>query len=256
MIDIHIHILPGLDDGAESWDEAMEMAEMAVESGIQVLAATSHANLPNPQPVSGTGMEERERYLRQLETFRQLLKKEKLPLKVCRGMEIFGPDQAVKRLKRKELLTLNGTGYCLIEFALDVEAHAVYRTVLELKAAGYAPVIAHPERYLCVQRVPAHVFEWYRMGAVIQVNKGSVLGRFGSRAEKTADSLLRHRLVAAAASDAHSPYRRTPGMEQLRQVLAARYGDHCPRLLLQENPARILLGKKVVWENPLGYDYL
>lgn len=258
MIDIHNHILPGLDDGAESWDDALEMAEMAVESGVQVIAATSHANLPETlyAGVNGTERrEEAERYLMQLETFRGFLKQEKIPLKVCRGMEIFGPDQAAERLKRKELLTLNGTRYCLVEFALDTEAHPVYRTILELRAVGCIPVVAHPERYLCVQRVPAHVYEWYRMGAAIQVNKGSVTGRFGSRAERTADSLLRHRLVTAVASDAHSPYRRTPRMDEMKEILAARYGDHCPRLLLEENPARILLGKKVLWEKPVGYDY-
>lgn len=250
MIDIHIHILPGLDDGAESWEEALEMAEMTVESGVRVIAATPHANLPGQ-----VRSREAEVCQEQLDTFRRLLKKEKIPLTVCRGMELFHSENLAEHLKRKRLWTLNGTRYSLVEFAPDTEAYVVYQIIIRLQNTGFWPVIAHPERYLCIQRVPAHAYEWYQMGAVLQIDQGSVLGRFGNETEDAARLLVRHRLAGAAASDAHRSYTRAPRLSQLWEILADEYGKDCPALLLRENPARILQGKPVFRRQPLPFEY-
>lgn len=246
MIDLHTHILPGLDDGASSWEDALEMAQTAAETGTRILAATAHSNIPGQDLSAWVG-----RYRRQFETFRRLLEQEKIPLQLASGMEIFAGEDLTGRLRRGELLTINKTRYPLVEFAMDTEAFLVYRTADRLLEAGYVPILAHPERYRCVQRTPEHVYEWYRMGAVIQMNKGSILGRFGERVKRTADSLLRHRLVSLAASDAHSPLVRTTAMDELTRLLERRYGSGCPWLLLEENPARILRGEQVVWEEPI-----
>ncbi len=251
MTDLHIHILPGLDDGASSWEDALEMAQMAVESGVRMLAATSHANLPGEERRPG----KTQRYFAQLERFRKLLEQEDIPLKVSGGMEIFAGGDYLERLRRGELLSLNQTSYVLVEFPMDCQASAIYRAVQDSERAGYRPVLAHPERYHCVQRVPAHVYEWYGMGAVIQMNKGSLLGRFGERVRRTSDSLLRHRLVCVAASDAHSSYVRTPHMAELWEELEDKYGHRAAWLLLEENPSRILAGKDIRREKPVPYDY-
>lgn len=248
MIDLHAHILPGLDDGASGWEEAAEMAQMAAASGIEVMAATSHSNLPGMH-TSGWA----QKYEKRLEEFRELLRTRRIPLKAAAGMEIFASDDVTEKLRGGELLTLNETCYVLIEFAMDVPAFYIYQIMDRLLSQDYVPVLAHPERYHCVQKVRSHVYEWYQMGAVIQINKGSVLGRFGVKVQETADSILRHRLAAVAASDAHSPFYRTPAMEQLREVLERRYGSACPWLLMEENPRRILKGEKIVWDEPVPY---
>ena len=248
MIDIHIHILPGIDDGAQSWEDAMEMAEMAVECGVRILIATSHANIP------GCAREnEAERYLGRLEQFQRGLERENIPLTVLSGMEIFAAGNFLERLRKGKLLSLNQTRYVLIEFPMNSPASEIYRVILQMEQIGVRPVLAHPERYLCVQKVPAHVYEWYRMGAVIQINKGSVLGRFGRSVQRTVDSLLRHRLVSVAASDAHNPHVRTPDMTNLEEILEERYG--CSNLLLFENPKRVLEDRNVIWDQPVPYDY-
>ena len=101
MIDLHAHLLPGLDDGARSWEEAVEMAQTAVESGIETVAATCHANLP------GRDSSELVRvYHRRLEQFRELLEKERIPLRLVEGMEILDGPELVRKLKRGELLTM------------------------------------------------------------------------------------------------------------------------------------------------------
>ena len=116
-------------------------------------------------------------------------------------------------------------------------------------------MIAHPERYECVQAVPAHVYEWYQMGAVIQLNKGSLLGRFGSRIRRTAESLLRHRLVMAVASDAHRADIRTTDLSGAAEILREEYGRETAYLLLEENPGRILQGRALVRQEAVPYNY-
>ena len=250
VIDIHAHILPDLDDGSPSWEDSLEMAAQAVDSGVTAIVATSHANLPGQ-----SGSWEKAKYQRQLEQFRWLLESEGMALKVYSGMEIYGDGNFIWRLKSRELLTLGNTGYVLVEFPMNGPAGDIYTKLDQILQIDLIPVLAHPERYACVQRVPAHVQEWRAMGAVIQMNKGSILGSFGRRIQRTADSLLRHRMVDVAASDAHSPWHRTTDMELLAQTLGDHYGDACPRLLLWENPEKILKGRKIFREEMIPYDY-
>lgn len=248
MIDLHTHILPDIDDGAQSWEEALEMAQMAADAGTEILAATCHANLPGDRSRDFCCY-----YRKELDKFRQLLKLEGIPVKVLEGMEIFAGENIFSDLEEGRLLTLNRSRYVLVEFALDTPASYIYHILDRMLERQYVPVIAHPERYRCVQQTPVHVYEWYYMGTVIQINKGSVFGRFGQRAEQTVHSLLRHCLVDIAVSDAHSPVRRTTDMSNLYEQLAIVYGSGCPKLLLKENPRRILENKRILRENPIPY---
>ncbi len=248
MIDLHTHILPDLDDGAASWEDSLEMAQLAVDSGTKILAATCHSNLPGQHAPDFP-----ERYRKKLGQFRELLAEHEIPLQVAEGMEIFADRTIVRKLDTGRLLTLNKSRYVLVEFALDSPAAEIYVTLDRLLEGRYRPVLAHPERYRCVHTAAVHVWEWFRMGAAIQINKGSVLGRFGRRSMETADLLLRRRLVALAASDAHSPVRRTTSMGELYDYLASHYGVACPELLLETNPSRILRGKELILEEPLGF---
>lgn len=250
MIDIHAHILPDMDDGARSWAEAAEMAETAVESGTHTLAATIHANLP--------GMDNPRRlaiYNRQLEQFQRILLREKIPLTVCSGMEVFADASFPREFRPGDFLTLNGSPYLLTEFSMDEGAAQIYRTLDDMLERGLIPVLAHPERCECVQRVPAHAFEWYQMGALIQINKESLLGRLGSRIRRTAESLLRHHLVNAVASDAHRAGIRTTDLSEVVDYLRNEYGSETAYLLLEENPGRILRGREVIRGEPTPYQY-
>lgn len=250
MIDIHTHILPEMDDGARSWEEAVEMAELAVESGTHTLAATVHANLP--------GMDNErhmEVYVRQIEHFRTILHSEKIALNVCSGMEVFAYDDFPRKFQPGDFLTLNGSLYLLTEFPMEESAAKIYRTVDSILECGLIPMLAHPERYECVQHVPAHVWEWHQMGALIQINKGSLLGRFGSRIQRTAESLLCHRLASVVASDAHHADIRTTHLMKTEEFLRKEYGSRTAYLLLEENPRRILQGMEVIREKTVPYEY-
>ena len=169
MIDRHTHLLPGLDDGARSWEEASEMAQTAAESGISVAAATCHANLPGRE-TSGLVRE----YRKRLEKLKELLKKYRTPLELVEGMEIMDGPELIRKLKRGDLLTINQTRYVLVEVLPDAPAWQVYRMLDHLLEEEYYPVLAHPERYRCVQKTPAHTKEWADMGCTLQIDKGSI----------------------------------------------------------------------------------
>ena len=249
MVDLHIHILPGLDDGASSWNEAMDMAVQALDSNVFTVVATSHGNLPGHRK-----KDEITGYKKVFEKFSRRLEWEGLELNVVPGMEVFADGPYIDRIKNGELLTIGGTSYVLVEFPMDCPARNIYFGLNQMFDQGFSPILAHPERYICVQKVPAHVQEWHEMGTVIQVNKDSRLGGFGRKIQRTAHSLLRHRLADVVASDAHSPWDRTPEMARLESFLAGQYGRPCSGLLLSENPERILQGKDIFREKVIPYD--
>ena len=240
LIDIHTHILPEIDDGADSLEEAYEMALMAVRSGVKALVATPHSN----QGIDILDYEKRKQEQAFLE-LEQVLLQEKVPLKLYRGMEIWSSIDMVEKIQSGKLLTLNQTPYVLIEFAFDEEPWWIEAIIDELKGAGLIAILAHPERYFCVQDDPNLLYEWRLQGAQAQMNKGSILGRFGMEIERTAEILLEKRLFTCIASDAHHAYLRTTDMKELQYYLQRHYSLEEQDRLLRQNPLSILQGMKI-----------
>lgn len=238
MVDIHTHILPLTDDGAVDFDEAFDMAVMAARCGVQAIAVTPHSN----HDVGFVNFES-DILAARFEKFRRMLTAEKIPLRLYRGMEILASADITEKLAFGKLLTLNRTRYTLVEFAFDEEPWWIEAILSEMLHSGYLPVIAHPERYFCVQDEPNNLYNWRKLGAFAQMNKGSISGRFGSRTAETADILLKHHLMNCAASDAHHAYARTTDMTALRRYLERNFSMGYANLLLSENPQAILEGK-------------
>lgn len=244
MIDLHTHILPGVDDGSRNLEESLEMCRRAYAGGTRGIAATSHGNLGNLTV---------ERYKTAYQLLTRELEKENIPIRLYTGMEIFMNPDAVTRLETGKLLTLNHTRYVLIEFDFNEEAWMAEEYLHMLEEAGYIPVIAHVERYFFVQKHPEIVYQWVQQGYVIQTNKGSLLGAFGKKERDTGISLLEHQLIHVVASDTHGPDRRTPDMTQTVRFLEETAGPKYTRLVLSENPARILSGKEILAFPPRPY---
>lgn len=238
MIDIHSHILPGVDDGAASLEESLMMAEMAVKSGVKVLVATPHSNQPGAFR-NYDSREMRERY-RQL---KEAVKVEGIPLQLIRGMEIFATSELAEKVEKKQVIPLNRSRYYLIEFAFNASPHYIEDRITEMLEIGQIPVIAHPERYYCVQDDPNQLYHWRMLGALAQMNKGSVFGRFGARTEQAAEIILKHCLVNCIASDAHGVDFRTTDMREIRHFLDQHFPEEVCRLLLHVNPGCILKNK-------------
>lgn len=234
MIDIHTHILPGIDDGAADMHETLEMARMAVESGTKAMVATPHANIP------GMFRNYFDEYY--IDLFRETelaLSEEGINLTLYAGMEVFMTQQVPHLLSEGKLLTINGSNYILVEFAFDEEPGFADMMLRKVKELGLYPIIAHPERYEFVQDSPEIVYKWRKKGYLTQLNKGSFVGRFGRRSYATANRLLRHNLVSVIASDAHSPYQRTPYLLDAYESMAENYSEKYLKVLFEENPKRI-----------------
>ncbi len=229
MIDLHSHILPELDDGAGSLRESLEMARMAVDSGVTAVVATPHC-------AHDRAAEVRESW----QLLREAIQESEIPLKLLPGMEIFGTFDTVRLLKEGKLLTLNDSQYPLVEFSFRSTGDEETLILRNLCKAGYRPVVAHPERYSYIQHSPRMVNQWFRMGCLFQVNRGSLLGRFGRQAQAMAVELVERGFATVVATDAHSARVRTPWMRDIREVLSREVSPQCARMLLLENPKRIL----------------
>lgn len=241
MIDIHTHILPGIDDGARDMEDSIEMASIAVESGVHTLVATSHANTQ--------GFFRRynvEEYMERLFLLQQTLDREEIPLTVLSGMEIFMTEQVPDMIREERLLPINGTNYFLMEFGFGIDQKEMDELLDDVMELSVIPIIAHPERYRCVQRSARGLFYWMEQGCLTQVNRGSIFGRFGKDVKICVDHLLKKNMVTCIASDAHKPFERTTYMADIKEYMETQYSFEYSKKLLYDNPSKILNGKRII----------
>lgn len=244
MIDLHSHILPGMDDGAASMGDAVEMARLAAAAGTKTIAATVHGDFSRGR-LRRLGSERyMEYYTEKLEAFRKELKKQKIQLKVVQGMEILVNEALFCYLRasfRNSFpFSLNGGRWVLAEFEFDVSRGWMQEGLERLAQRGWKIVLAHPERYDCIKRDLGILYSLYDAGVVLQVNKGSLAGEFGQRAYRTADLMLREGIAGIVASDAHDPVLRNPELDETADLLNLYYGHDAAEILLRKNPGRIL----------------
>lgn len=252
MIDLHCHILAGVDDGAASEAESCMMAQLAVDSGVRTIAATPHFD-PRRGEERELGRVLKESFCR----LERLLCAQEIPLELRSGMEVFSTTDTPRLLREGCLLTLGGSRYLLLEFGFDSSAAFAEHILEEVRAQGAVPVVAHPERYRFVQQRPELLYRWLERGCVLQVNKGSFFGRFGRRAARTAHWCLREGCLHLIASDAHSPYQRTPRLSDIHEYISETASQAAADLLLSQNPAHILADRPVQSAATLlrgGYD--
>ena len=241
MIDIHSHVLPGLDDGSKDMYETVEMLSMAAESGVTDMIATPHCN------IQGTF----ENYYNNhyIQTFREVQKainELEIPIRLYPGAEVFVTEDLPELMSGGKILTLNGGHYMLLEFAFDDTLEFANDMLEQVSAMGIRPVIAHPERYVFLQQRPRTAYEWCEKGYVLQCNKGSFTGRFGKRCAVVAYEMLGQNLVSVIASDAHSSSRRTPVLMDTYEELLDGFATDYLDILFEENPRRILQDKPVI----------
>lgn len=234
MIDIHCHILPNVDDGAASLDEALEMARIALYSGVTAVVATPHFR-GDPDC-----LEQLQRIDRRYRELKQALLAWEIPLRLHKGAEILCTSKTPDLAAEGRLPTISSTRYVLTEFYFDETFDFMDDCLSEISSCGYRPIIAHPERYSAIQQDPLRARHWANHNFVLQLNKGSVLGAFGSRAERTANDLLELGYAHLFASDAHGCHSRTPHLGRLQQWADEFCDPKYVQLLLEENPQRVL----------------
>ena len=235
-VDVHCHCLPGLDDGPKTLPEAIALCRALVADGITTAIATPHQL--GRYDLRNGGSEVREA-VRQL---RDALAREGVPLSVVPGADVRVDERLPALLEAGHVLTLGDTGkYVLLELP-----HETYIDPLQLirllVARGVRPIVSHPERHEHVSKRPQLVVPWLKHGALLQVTAGSVIGDFGTTAERCAWELLVSAAVAFVASDAHGAVKRPPRMTAAIDLIGRRLGKATAGRLCVENPARVLGG--------------
>lgn len=229
ICDIHTHVLPGVDDGAQSLSQALEMLENAAASDVTHLLATPHCNrLPGadtvPVPL-------------QFETLRRAA--EHIPVTLGLGAEVHVTPQLPKLLQEQAFPTLNGSRYLLTEFPLNYEAEQFLPMLEHILRLGYVPVVAHPERCDAVIRNPAAVAQWLEQGCHVQLTGAGILGKQGEPVRRTCEYLLKNGLVCCVASDAHNTRGRDNNLLEVQAYLSLYYSRPCAEALLMKNPMKL-----------------
>jgi protein-tyrosine phosphatase len=236
MIDIHHHLLAGLDDGASSLDISLEMARIAVADGITHVVCTPHAN--------GQYVYDRWLVEAKVSELQWRLDEEEIPLKLGRGSDFHMSYDNIQEAKADPgKYSVNGLGYLLVELPDYAVSHNLTETFYQLQLAGLTPILTHPERNVTLQGDEERMADWLRGGVLVQVTAGSVTGRMGKTAQKMAHRMLEKRWVHFLATDAHNTTGRPPLMREAFEVVVEKYGQDYAHALCVGNPLAVFMGK-------------
>jgi protein-tyrosine phosphatase len=233
MIDIHSHVLPGLDDGARTLEQAVEMLRIAARGGTTDIVASPHANTEfqfDPALVT--------------EKIAELQAAAGPGVRIHRGCDFhLFFDNIQDALANPSRYTINGQSYLLVEFPDLLIARSTPEVFARLTAAGMIPIITHPERNFLLHTRIEQLSAWVDSGCLVQVTGQSFLGRFGAEARNVARQLMRRGLVHFVASDAHDDQDRTPRLDDAYADVAGRFGEEMAQALFVTNPQAVLLGE-------------
>jgi len=233
MIDIHCHILPGLDDGPESLETSFAMAEMAVADGISHVIATPHAN--SSYPFVPELVKERRDEIQSAFDGR---------LTIATGCDFHLSFENLQDIRHDPTrFTLNQRNYLLVEFADFSIPASLDQALHDLQLAGLTPVITHPERNPLIRAQPDRLFRWLRQGCYAQVTAQSLTGRFGKSAEIVSDEWIKAGAVHFLASDAHNLTTRPLRLKETFDLVTKKYGEPQAQALLIENPLAAFEGR-------------
>lgn len=240
MIDLHCHILPGLDDGARNLQEAVEMARMAAEDGIQKIIATPHL-FRGAVNFGGLSLIQEKR-----EEFCQALQRNEIHLEIFAGAEVHISHNLIDEIrKNRENLVLNKSSYLIVEFPSDHVFSGVKNLFFDLMSEGITPIIAHPERNSVFIRNPERLYELIQMGGLSQANSGSLLGVYGTKTSEMAGRFLKWGLIHFIASDGHNTQSIVPRLSEAIKKAALIVGEKNARRLTQDNPQAVLDDKEL-----------
>ena len=247
FVDIHSHLIPGLDDGSTSLFETIEMLRHAYDRDTRSLVATPHmfASFGNTEPllVYDTYVAMVKRLQRVSKGHGQEFLRE---MAIYLGAENFVSPEFLEALKKRDVLTLNGSRYLLVEFPPYlpfVTAESAVDRILEI---GLIPVLAHVERYGFLDRNPGRLARLKKKCCVVQVNAESIVDFKGRGLSKAVIPFFEHRLVDIVASDGHDVHSRPPSLDAAYGTLAAAYPEPAVAAWMWENPARILHDRPIL----------
>jgi protein-tyrosine phosphatase len=238
MVDIHSHILPGVDDGSKSMEQTIQMLQIAHKEGIDCIIATPHykinCNNPDIEELKG-------KLLLVMDEAKKI--DEKFDVKL--GNEIYYSNTIFEHLNEGKALTLANTRYVLVEFSTTEAYQNIKQGLHQLLMNGYLPVLAHVERYDCLYRNYQGIYKLIGLGAYMQMNISSLNGRLWSKRTKFCRKLIKYGLVHLLATDTHSDSERSPTTSKGIAVLRKQVKKAAVNRILLENPEKLLQNKYI-----------
>lgn len=233
MIDLHCHILPGIDDGAKTVEISLEMARIAASDGITTTACTPHI-LPGVYNNTGPAIREA------IAKLQGILDEAGISIQLVTGADVHVAPDLVTRLREGQALTLNNSRYLLVEPPHHVLPPKLETHFFSLLTAGYVPILTHPERLSWIDGHYDLVKRLVHNGNLIQITAGSLLGRFGRRPRYWAERMLDEGLCHILATDAHNCDTRLPRLSDACELIIGRLGDEETTNLVLRRPRAIL----------------
>lgn len=232
-IDIHSHILPQIDDGAENFDMSMKMLQTANADGIKTIIATPHY-----KPGRHNASPEKIYFL--IEKLCQEAKKAEIEVKLYPGNEFYYHDGIFQELDEERVCAMAGSSYVLIEFGPMERFEYIRNGLYEALTHGWRPILAHAERYSAILGKSENVEELIRLGSCIQINAGSILGKTGMGVRQFTKKLLKEHLVHFVATDAHDAKKRKPVLSDCGKYVSRKYGEIYAQRLFHDNPMHVI----------------
>ncbi|MDR0949514.1 MAG: hypothetical protein LBM69_08385 [Lachnospiraceae bacterium] len=233
FIDIHTHILPGVDDGAQDLEQSVRMLMMAQQQGTEAMILTPHNK---PEQINAPPDKLRKR-LAKLQKITQELD---IPIQLYAGMEIDYRDGVAALLETGELLTLADSQYVLVEFHPQREFSYMRNAIYELTSYGFTPILAHVERYEFVMAQKERLAYFLEHGALLQINANSITTQKVPSTKKMLKYLLKEHMIHFVASDAHNEKERNPQLINCARYLEKKVGKHYTQSLLYDHAQMIL----------------
>ncbi len=234
MLDLHCHILPGIDDGAKDLDEALKMCELARKDGINTIVATPHLNPGVYEP-------ERELILAKVHELNRL---NHVNLRILPGADNRVHPELLASIEKGQALTLNDNmRYILLELPAHFLFHQIKDLIRGLKDKGITPIITHPERHVQIQRNLYLLYEFIKAGTLAQITAMGITGEFGLEIKRLSKRLLAHNLIQVIASDAHSSSKRPPLLSRAVEEAARILGLNEATNMVTANPEAIIEGR-------------
>lgn len=218
MIDVHSHILPAVDDGVESMEEALAVIEDSHEKGVQAIVATPHFMEEAYRP----SLDEIKKLVSILQTEVDNLG---LDFRIYPGAEVYIYPELARDLSQGLIPTLNDSKYLLLELPMSKIPSYTEKLFYDVKALGYLPIIAHPERCMDIMEDPNLLYNWVSEGIYAQLNAGSLLGYFDEKVKESAEILLEHNLLHLIGSDLHSLEKRGQCLNKALAILEKNNGE-------------------------------
>lgn len=226
MIDIHCHMLPGVDDGAKDEAMALAMIEKSVNDGVTHIILTPHFRKYDEN--------KRLKQTEIFETLKQTVKDKGIPVELYLGREVYYKDNLIDQTKH---LAIDGSPYVLVEFSTTMEQN-IDEIVFNLKVSKLKPIVAHVERYPYLKKEDYHQIRL--TGGLLQVNAGAIKGIEGFGKRRLIKYLLKNQLVDVVATDAHNLTNRKPNLKNAYKSVLKKYGKAYADLIFYENPKKII----------------